>query len=137
MVLGPLLPILGIGTLVVGALLFWAAVQNWIADLLHRASAHLGALVHAAQSALVILDRVIVNGQRVFLLTGRVVFRDMQTRERVAVEERRQVCREDLPADVLARLEQGQTLQYELSIGSMKIQQKHEPTYRLVVRRAE
>lgn len=131
-----LLPILGAGLLVVGALLFWAAIQNWMADLIHRMSEKLGALTHTVQSALVILDRVMVNGQRFFVATARAFFRREETQESVEIEEVKTVRREDLPVDVREKLERGESLQYELSVGSMKVQPKHV-TYRLVVRRAE
>lgn len=132
-----LLPILGAGLLVVGVLLFWAAIQNWIADLIDRLSERLGRLAYTAQSALVLLDRVIVSGQRFFVATARALFRNNQTGEVETHEEVKQVRQQDLPADVLAKLEKGETLQYEMSIGSMKVQEKSDTTYRLVVRRAE
>jgi hypothetical protein len=136
MALSPLVPLIGIGLVVVGGMLFWAAVQNWIADLINRTSEQLGSSTHSLQTALVVLDRVIVNGQRIFVATGRALYRLRGTNETVAVEEVRQVRREDLPAEIREKLERGQAqMQYELSIGSMKVQ--NEPTYRLVVRRAE
>jgi hypothetical protein len=136
MALSPLMPLIGIGLVVVGGMLFWAAVQNWMADLINRASEQLGSSTHALQTALVILDRVMVNGQRIFVATGRALYRLRGQNEMVAMEEVRQVRREDLPVEIREKLERGQAqMQYELSIGSMKVQ--NEPTYRLVVRRAE
>jgi hypothetical protein len=96
-----LIPVLGAGLVIVGTLLFWAAIQ------------------------------------RLFAATARAVFRNNETGEVVTREEVKQVRQQDLPADVLTKLEKGETLQYEMSVGSMKVQEKSEPTYRLVVRRSE
>lgn len=134
---GSLLPLFGLGLLFVGAMLFWAAIQNWLADLLERAAERLGRLAYAAQTALVILDRTMVNGQRVYAATLRAVFRNRSSQAQEQVEEVRQVRSEDLPADIREKLDRGELLQYELSVGAMKVQEKHVPTYRLVVRRAE
>lgn len=134
---GSLVPLIGVGLLFVGAMLFWAAIQNWLADLLERAAERLGRLAYMAQSALVVLDRMMVNGQRVYVATLRTVFRNRTSQEQEQVEEVRQVKRDDLPADIRDKLDRGELLQYELSVGAMKVQEKHEPTYRLVVRRAE
>lgn len=135
---GSLLPLVGVGLLFVGALLFWAAIQNWLADLLERAAERLGKLAYAAQTALVILDRAMVNGQRVYVATMRAIFRNRTSDAQEQVEEVRQVKRDDLPADIREKLDRGELLQYELSVGAMKVQEKqHVPTYRLVVRRAE
>lgn len=134
---GSLLPLVGVGLLFVGALLFWAAIQNWLADLLERAAERLGRLAYAAQTALVVLDRAMVNGQRVYLATMRALFRSRTSDAQEQVEEVRQVRHEDLPADIRDKLDRGELLQYELSVGAMKVQEKHVPTYRLVVRRAE
>src|SRR5260221_8508274 len=129
---------LSAGLLVVGGMLFWAAIQNWMADFIHRMQERLGVATHSLQSALVVMDRVIVTGQRVFLLTGKAMFDRTgidTTQERVAVEEVRRIAADDLPADIRARLEKGETLTYELSVNGMQV--KREPTYRLAVRRAE
>jgi hypothetical protein len=134
---GSLLPIIGVGLLFVGAMLFWVAIQNWLADLLERAAERLGKLAYAAQTALVMLDRAMVNGQRVYVATLRAIFRNRTSQEHEQIDEVRQVRREDLPADIRDKLDRGELLQYELSVGAMKVQEKHEPTYRLVVRRAE
>ncbi|MCC7206644.1 MAG: hypothetical protein IT323_05025 [Anaerolineae bacterium] len=134
---GSLLPLVGVGLLFVGALLFWAAIQNWLADILERAAERLGRLAYAAQTALVVLDRAMVNGQRVYLATMRALFRSRTSDAQEQVEEVRQVRRDDLPADIRDKLDRGELLQYELSVGAMKVQEKHVPTYRLVVRRAE
>jgi hypothetical protein len=128
-----LLPLLGAGLVIVGVVAFWSAIQNWMSDLINRMSDQLAR--HTAQSALVILDRIIVNGQRLFVVTARAQFSENETKEVVTVEEVKRVAPENLPADVRAKLEAGKPLQYELSIGSMKVQ--HEPTYRLVVKRSE
>ncbi len=135
MAFGPLLTLLGIGVLVIGTLAFWGAVQNWMADMIQRTQTRLGSTTHTLQSALVIVDRVIVNGQRLILATGRAVFQNEQ-HEPVVEEEVRSIAREDLPADVVARLEAGEPVSYELSVGAMKVQPKHV-THKLVVRRAD
>jgi hypothetical protein len=134
-----MLPLLTVGLALVGTLLFWSAVQNWLADLLHRAQARLGVLADALQSALVYLDRVVVNGRRAFVLTARAVFRNEQADTPQLVEEMREIAPADLPAELRTRLERGETLQYELSLGSMKLVEKPKPnvTYRVVVRRAK
>jgi hypothetical protein len=137
MSLGPFLPLLGVGILIVGAMLFWAAVQNWMADLIQRASVQLGSATHTLQSALVVLDRVMVTGQRLFVITARAVFRQNSTQESVHVEEVKRVAREKLPQEILTRLEAGETLQYELSVGSMtpRNEPRNDPTtHRLAVR---
>ncbi|MCE7948710.1 MAG: hypothetical protein DYG88_14905 [Chloroflexi bacterium CFX4] len=134
-----MLPLLTVGLALVGTLLFWSAVQNWLADLLHRAQARLGVLADALQSALVYLDRVVVNGRRAFVLTARAVFRNEQVDTPHLVEEMREIAPADLPTELRTRLERGETLEYELSLGSMKLVEKPKPnvTYRVVVRRAE
>ena len=126
------------GLLVVGSMLFWSAIQNWIADFIHRMQERLGIATHTAESALVVMDRVVVTGQRVFLLTGKAVFEKtgLETGpERVAVEEVRKIAADELPADIRARLDKGESLTYELSVSGMQV--KRDPTYRLAVRRAE
>ncbi len=134
-----MLPLLTVGLALVGTLLFWSAVQNWLADLLHRAQARLGVLADALQSALVYLDRVVVNGRRAFILTARALFRNEQMDTPQLVEEMREIAPADLPAELRARLERGETLEYELALGSMQLVEKPKPnvTYRVVVRRAE
>lgn len=134
MALAPLLTLLGIGVLVIGALAFWGAIQNWMADMIQRAQTRLGSTTHALQSALVVVDRVVVNGQRLILATGQAVFRNQEDQP-VIEEEVRSIAREDLPADVAARLEAGEPVSYELSVGAMKVH--NVPTHKLVVRRAE
>ena len=131
---------LSAGLLVVGGMLFWSAIQNWIADFIHRMQERLGVATHTAESALVVMDRVMVTGQRMFLLTGKAVFErtNVETEtgpEKVQVEEVRKIAAEDLPTDIRARLEKGESLTYELSVSGMQV--KRDPTYRLAVRRAE
>ena len=114
-------PILAVATagLVVGVLfVFWAMLQNWMAGVIHRARTRLGSATHTLQSALVILDRVIVNGQRLVIATGRALFRENQMAEVVTAEEMRPIEAQALPADVLAKLDAGQTLTYDLSNGT-------------------
>lgn len=111
---GPILALVGIGAVAVIVVVFWADLQNWMAGVIERARATLGPLADTLQSALVILDRTIVNGQRVISLTGRALFHDAATGEVVAHEEVRSIDPQALPADVLARLERGETVHYEL-----------------------
>lgn len=135
-----LFPLLGAGVAVGAILLFWSAMQNWLADFVHRLSAQFSEVAHVLQSALVILDRVVVTGQRLITTTLRTVFRPATattSEEYVTVEEVRQYKREELPADILKKLDAGETLQYQLSVGSMKVTTPDAPTYRLVVRRSE
>jgi hypothetical protein len=129
------LPLIGAGIVLVSVAVFWAAIQNWLADLVHRASGTLGPLTYSLQSALVVVDQAVVNGQRLFTATLKAIFRTSDARDAVSIEEVRSLTREQVPADVLAKLETGQALQYELSIESLRV--KHAPTYRLVVRSAE
>lgn len=132
--LPPLL--LTLGVLVIGTVAFWSAIQNWLADLIHRVEVDLSVSSEGLYSALVVLDRVVVNGQRVVVATARAVFRapDAET-EFVSQEERRLIPIEDLPPEVRDRLEHGQTATYELSINDLR--EPHVPTYKLAVRRAE
>jgi hypothetical protein len=131
-----LLPLIGAGIVIIGAMAFWAAIQNWMADLINRLSEQLGQYTHTIQSALVILDRVMVNGQRIYAVTSRALFTQNETQESVSREEVKSVAREHLPPDILARLESGETLEYELSLSSLKVKNT-PPTYRVSVRRAE
>jgi hypothetical protein len=132
--MNPLL-LIGAGAALIGLLVFWSAIQNWLSDLVHRASAQLGELTHALQSALVVFDRVIVGGQRLVAATLKVFYRDRVTQDSVTVDEVRQYTPDQLPAEIRARLDSGQPLQYELSVNGMQV--KRDPTYRLVVRGAE
>jgi tricorn protease-like protein len=136
----PLLPIAGLSLLVVGTLFFWSAVQNWLADLIAGAPVRFAGVAHTLQNVLVVVDRAVVNGQRVAVVTGRAVFMPKQAPATpLVIEEQRQVRYEDLPADVAAKLDAlsaGKALEYELS--TMRFTAKtYEPTYRLVVRRAQ
>ncbi len=144
MAFGPLLPIIGAGLLIVGAMLFWAAVQNWLADFIDRLKALIGPVAMFLQTALVILDRVIVNGQRVMIATVRVFYRESAESEVMTREEVKTLRREDLPVEVREKLERGETLQYEMAVGNGSAngkaneKAKDDPTtYRLVVRRTE
>ncbi|MDW8300227.1 MAG: hypothetical protein RML95_12915 [Anaerolineae bacterium] len=134
-----MLPLLTLGLAVVGTLLFWSAVQNWLADVLQRARTRLGALAETLQSALVLLDRMIVNGRRAFVLMARAIFGVQGADQPLTVEEMREVAPADLPQEVRARLERGESLEYELSLESMKLVEKPKAnvTYRVVVRRAD
>ncbi|MCS6871881.1 MAG: hypothetical protein NZ571_10535 [Anaerolineae bacterium] len=134
-----MLPLLTLGLAVVGTLLFWSAVQNWLADVLQRARTRLGAMAETLQSALVLLDRMIVNGRRAFVLMARAIFGVQGVDQPLTVEEMREVAPADLPQEVRARLERGESLEYELSLESMKLVEKPKAnvTYRVVVRRAD
>ena len=136
MAFAPLLA-LGIGVLAIGALTFWAALQNWLSNMIVRAHDQLGVSVDALQNGLVILDRLMVNGQRIVVATARVFFRPA-VGESVVAEEKQAIPVESLPSDVRARLESGEPLTYEVSVGSMQpIQAKPNVTYKLEVRRHE
>ncbi len=134
-----MLPLLTLGLAVAGTLLFWSAVQNWLSDVLARARTRFGALAERLQSALVLIDRVVVNGRRVFVLTARALFGDQSAETPLSVEEMREIAPADLPQELRARLERGESLEYELSLNSMKLVEKPKPnvTYRVVVRRAD
>ena len=114
---GPLLTLVGAGIVAAAALAFWAELQNWIAGVIERARSVFGPYTHTLQSALVILDRIMVNGQRMIAVTGRVLFRENETEEIVAREEVRQIDARALPADVLSKLESDQSASYDLSNG--------------------
>lgn len=130
----PALTLLGIGVLVVGTLTFWSAIQNWLADLVARVQTDLNVQYDGLYSGLVVLDRVVVTGQRVVVATARTVFR-VSDDEYVTREEKRAIPLDDLPGEVRAKLESGQTVSYELSINDLRGQ--HVPTYKLAVRRAD
>jgi hypothetical protein len=141
MALPPLLTVIGIGVLVIGALTFWTAVQNWLADVITNAQEDYGLPAEGLYSALVVIDRVMVNGQRVVIATGRAVFQLSGT-EYITREEKRVLQLEELPDDVRAKLEGGQTVSYELSIQHLRANPTDETstsnvTYKLAVRRSE
>ncbi|PJF36116.1 MAG: hypothetical protein CUN49_07130 [Candidatus Thermofonsia Clade 1 bacterium] len=134
-----MLPLLTLGLAVVGTLIFWSAVQNWLADLLQRAKARFGALAETLLSALVFIDRLVVNGRRIIALTARAIFSGPEAEAPLSVEEMREIAPESLPAEIRARLERGETLEYELALSNMRLVEKPKPnvTYRVVVRRAD
>jgi hypothetical protein len=133
-----MLPLLAVSIALAGTLIFWSAVQNWLSEVLHRARTRFGALAETLQSALVLLDRAIVNGRRAVILTARAIFGGAPAETPLQVEDMREVAFEDLPADLRARLERGERLEYELSLSTMKLVERTQPnvTYRVVVRRA-
>ena len=114
----PLLTIVTAGIVVAVALLFWADLQNWMAGVIQRAHNLLGRYTQTVQSALVVLDRVMVNGQRIVSAAGRTILVDNETQTLVTTEEVRQMDPQALPADVLKKLDSGQTITYEISTGS-------------------
>jgi hypothetical protein len=136
----PLAAALGIGVLIIGTLTFWAALQNWLADLIHAAQNKLGFAAETLQNALIIVDRVVVNGQRVIVATARALFKPAES-EPIVAEEARVIPVEELPPDVRARLEAGQPITYELSVGSMQMiappPARQDVTYKLAVRRLD
>ncbi|MFQ3535505.1 MAG: hypothetical protein SNJ58_06475 [Aggregatilineales bacterium] len=134
-----MLPLLTLGLAVAGTFLFWSAVQNWLSDLLQRARTRFGVLAETLQSALVLIDRVIVNGRRAFVLTARAIFGNQNAQTPLTVEEMREIAPADLPEALRARLERGESLEYELSLSNMKLVEKPKAnvTYRVVVRRAD
>jgi hypothetical protein len=103
----PLLTVAVAGIIVAVALAFWAEIQNWIAGVINRAQTVLGPVTHVLQSALVVLDKIMVNGQRMISVTGRTEFIDTVTKTRVTREEVRQMDPEALPRDIRAKLDQG------------------------------
>ncbi len=115
---GPLLTLVGAGLVVGITLAFWAAMQNWMADVIDRARQQLGRYTDTVQSALVVLDRIVVNTQRLIQATARVVFQETETHHIVVKEEVRQMDRQALPPDILARIEAGESVSYELRGGT-------------------
>ncbi len=115
MSLGPILVVAGFGLALGIVLVFWAMLQNWMADVIHRAEERYNRLTHTLQSALVTVDRIVVNSQRLILATGRVIFQDRETAQLATVEEVRRVDPQALPADVLRRIEAGQPVSYEIA----------------------
>ncbi|MCC7447957.1 MAG: hypothetical protein IT324_11100 [Anaerolineae bacterium] len=113
--MSPLIAVVGAGLVVVVALAFWATIQNWIAEVIHRAQDRLGRFTHTLQSALVTLDRLMVNGQRIIMMTGRTLFKEQATSQVVTIEEARPIDPQALPADVLAKLDKGASLTYHIS----------------------
>lgn len=132
--------ILGLGVLIIGSLTFWASLQNWLSDLIQRTRSSLGASTESLQSALVVVDRVMVNGQRVIVATARAIFGQAEAAPTV-VEEARLIPLDALPADVRARMEADQPVTYELSVGTMQqinpVPARQDVTYKLVVRRID
>jgi hypothetical protein len=130
----PIFWILGAGAALIGTLAFWSLIQNWMAEVIQRMRDRLGTSADTLLSALVVVDRVVVNGQRVIAATGRAVFQTGDA-EPTVIEEVRPLTNEELPADVRKRVEAGEPVSYELSVGSMQVH--HVPTYKLAVRRAD
>ena len=114
MSLGPILVVAGLGLALGVVLVFWAMLQNWMAEIIHRAEQRFSRLTHTLQSALVIVDKVIVNGQRLILATGHLIFQDTATAQPVTVEEMRRIDPQALPADVLSKIDAGQPVSYEI-----------------------
>ena len=112
---GPILVVAGFGLALGVVLVFWAMLQNWMADVIHRAEQRFSRLTHTLQSALVTVDRIIVNGQRLILATGHIVFQDRATAQPVTVEEVRRIDPQALPIDVLQKIDAGQPVSYEIS----------------------
>src|SRR5689334_18534075 len=100
----PLLTVAAAGVVVAVALVFWADVQNWMASVIQRAHNLLGPFTHTVQSALVVLDRIMVNGQRMISAAGRTILIETETQTQVTTEEVRQIDPKALPADVLKKL---------------------------------
>jgi hypothetical protein len=116
-----LLTIVSAGILVGVALIFWADLQNWMAGVIERAHNLLGPTTHTVQSALVILDRVMVNGQRMISAAGRTMLVEKGTQTLITTEEVRQIDPQALPPDVLKKLDSGQVISYEISTGSKPV----------------
>jgi len=112
-----ILTLVGLGIVVGVTLVFWAEIQNWMAGVIDRAQTMLGRSTHTVQSALVIVDRVMVAGQRMISLAGRTILLNQETRTETTTEEMRYVDPNSLPADVRSRLDAGNPLTYEVSTG--------------------
>ncbi|MEP7285852.1 MAG: hypothetical protein ABI947_08800 [Chloroflexota bacterium] len=112
---GPIAAIAIAGLVTVVALAFWAELQNWMAGVIDRARLTLGPIATILQSALVVLDRLMVNGQRVIVATGRTTFAEEGTHKIIVREELRELNTEALPTDILAKLDKGQSLTYGIS----------------------
>src|SRR4051812_37101085 len=111
----PLLTIVGAGIVIGVALIFWADMQNWMAGVIQRAHNLLGRSTHTVQSALVVLDRIMVNGQRMISAAGRTILVENESKTQVTTEEVRQIDPQALPAEVLKKLDAGETISYEIS----------------------
>jgi hypothetical protein len=112
------LGLFGAGLVVGITLAFWAAMQNWMAEVIERMRSQLGRYTDTVQSALVVLDRVVVNAQRAIQATARVIFREQESHKIIVKEEVRQMDRQALPGDILAKIEAGETVSYELRGGT-------------------
>jgi hypothetical protein len=110
----PLLTVALAGVVAVVALAFWAEIQNWMANVINRAQSVLGPMTHVLQSALVVLDKIMVNGQRMISVTGRTEFIDKVTNTKVTHEEVRKMDPQALPSDIRAKLDRGDTLTYDV-----------------------
>ena len=127
--------LIGMGALAVGAVVFWSAVQHWLADQIVRAQDRFGAQAEVLQNALVTFDRVIVAGQRMAQAVLHLDFKSMDAAQRVTLEDKRMMSLSELPARIRQRVEAGQTETYTLSVGAMQVQPN--VTYKLAVRRVE
>jgi hypothetical protein len=127
--------LIGMGAAVIGGVLFWAALQDWLADQIVQARDRFGVSAEFLQSALVTFDRVIVGGQRLIQATLHLSFRAKDTETPITVEEVRTVTPSELPVDVRQRVEAGQPQSYSLSVGAMQVQPN--VTYKLAVRRLD
>ena len=114
---GPLLAVVGAGLVAVVALAYWADLQHWMAGVLARAKETLGPVGYVLQSALVVVDKIMVNGQRIIAATGIATFNEPNTTRIVVHEEVRQLDPQALPADVLAKLDKGQSMSYDITAG--------------------
>jgi DNA-binding transcriptional regulator YdaS (Cro superfamily) len=112
--------VIGVGVAAALLLAFWAEVQNWLAGVVDRAHRLLGRSTYTVQSALVLLDRIMVNGRRMIQLAGRTVLIEKATRTVITTEEVQQLERDILPGEILAKLDAGQPISYEISDASNK-----------------
>ena len=110
----PLVTVIGVGVAVAILMAFWAEVQNWLAGVIDRAQNLLGRSTHTVQSALVLLDRIMVNGRRMVQVAGRTVLVENATKTVITTEEVQQIERHTLPAEILAKLDAGQPISYEV-----------------------
>jgi len=127
--------LIGVGALAVSAVVFWSAVQHWLAGLIVQARDRFGVQAEVLQSALVIFDRVVVGSQRLVQAVLRLNVRPGAVVQPVTLEDRRVMQPTELPSSIRQRVEAGQSAAYTLSVGAMQVQPN--VTYKLAVRRVE
>lgn len=153
----PLVALLGFAAAVAVTVAFWSSLQNWLAESIQRLEARSRQTALLAQNALVILDRVVVAGQRTIRATLRLFVRESTvdsttqtvTRTVRTVEEVRTLRESEIPADLLRKLYERGAATYELKSGqgsgkaskidneNTKGKAKDRGTYHVVIRSGE